>query len=71
MYPNPANNLFTVESKSTNATISIISLNGKVLLSEKMNGYKTNLDINSLATGMYIVEVKANDSVSRMKVVKE
>jgi hypothetical protein len=40
-------------------------------MNKNMSSNKTTIDISSLAHGMYIIEVKANDNISRTRVVKE
>jgi hypothetical protein len=71
VYPNPANNILTIENNIGATQLSIMSVDGKVLIQQNISNTKTVVDIATLASGIYIVEVKFNDSVSRMKVVKE
>lgn len=57
-FPNPAQNVLTVENKSE-CTIKIYSLLGKIL--QKHTSHSTlKLDISSLKKGIYILEIKTN-----------
>jgi hypothetical protein len=71
IYPNPTTSTIYVETKVNNAEINIISLEGRVLMNKNMSSNKTIIDISSLAHGMYIIEMKAENNISRARVVKE
>ncbi len=71
VYPNPTTGIINIETAINNAEINIISLEGKVVFSKKATTNNTTIDITALAHGMYIIEVKAENSISRVRVVKE
>ncbi|MEI6091426.1 MAG: T9SS type A sorting domain-containing protein [bacterium] len=65
-YPNPVvNNLnvFAEFEKEANITCSIINMEGKVIKTFNSFGkiYDTNLDVNDLPVGTYILSVETND----------
>lgn len=71
VYPNPVNNILTIENNMGATQLSISGIDGKVLIQQKISSKKIGVDVATFANGIYIVELKAKDSVSRMKVVKE
>ena len=76
VYPNPANDILNVTFESggyTNNEIRIYSLEGKLLLSQKLLSNQTSVDISELKTGVYIVKVTNNNSgiLSHLKLIVE
>lgn len=61
-YPNPAQDQLIVES-AVNATLRIYSLDGKLLQQQNLNAGNLNMDISSLALGMYLLEFSQNGEV--------
>ena len=60
IYPVPAQNHFTIETSTANQStvyVTISTLNGQVVKTEKYNESKHSIDINELGTGMYLVKV--------------
>ncbi len=73
IYPNPAKNSLFIKSSSffDVAEISIINLNGQVVLRENLFSIYEGIDISSLRNGIYFVRIKTGDHfVSRKVVVK-
>lgn len=67
IYPNPAKDWLTIESKNlTNSTFIITTINGQLLLSEKLNSTKVTFNISSLSSGIYFYEIR-NESTSTYK----
>jgi sugar lactone lactonase YvrE len=53
IYPNPAQNNFTIETTDADKqTISLFDVNGKLVLQQAING-KTNIDVSNLSNGVY------------------
>ena len=76
VYPNPANDKITIEFDKTNAlsntNVFIYDLQGQLLIQQPIIQQKTELNIDDLAKGMYIVKVKnSNNNTSVSKFVKE
>jgi PKD repeat protein len=73
VYPNPANNIITIETSSLNKNedISIYSIQGELLLQQPILLAKTNVDISTLAKGLYFIKVKAEKGLAVKKFVKE
>ncbi len=77
VYPNPANEIITVdfkESVSQNITIKILDVLGKNLFQTELLNQKEgkfNIDINNFESGIYFVKY-SNNSISRfVKIVKK
>lgn len=58
IYPNPASNLLSISGIQIK-TCRIIDLQGRIIIDD--NDKNDNLDISSLSTGTYILEVSNND----------
>ncbi len=68
IYPNPANGILNIESDNNIGNVSIISLEGKIIHS-KLNNFK-QIDVSNLNNGMYILEIKSENKVTRFKLLK-
>jgi len=71
VYPNPSTGVFTVEyaGNDSNVEMSILDLNGKVVYSQTINSNKTNIELNTIANGVYTIILVSNDTVSTTKMV--
>jgi type IX secretion system substrate protein len=57
VYPNPAQNNFTIETTDTEKqTVSIFDVNGKLVLSQTISG-KTTIDVSNLNAGVYNINI--------------
>lgn len=73
IYPNPVSSILTVKSNQDFDSIRVIDLNGRVVVGQQLDAlyksYEINLD--SLNTGMYFIEVGSNVTTSTMKFMKQ
>ena len=74
LYPNPTRSainidLQTIPSNNTHLTIS--NTNGQEVITRKITEPKTEIDINSLPSGIYIVKVWNDKNVMVQKVIKQ
>ncbi|MFM7681652.1 MAG: T9SS type A sorting domain-containing protein, partial [Bacteroidota bacterium] len=70
VYPNPANELINVSlNKSTNATISVVDVAGKVVKTASINGLTSSINAADLTNGVYYVTITDGTSVATEKVV--
>ena len=67
MYPNPANNLLTLVCDANINNIKVSDLLGNVVINKKLSSQKYELEISGLSSGIYMVEVEANNSVQLKK----
>jgi PKD repeat protein len=75
IYPNPATSKLTIVTEkpyNTPTSFAIIDFTGRELLRESMNPSQTQFELNvsSLAEGMYFIQVKTKDSVNLIKFIK-
>jgi hypothetical protein len=73
VYPNPANNAFTVFVPAVHgsAVVNVRNLQGQLVNSSKItsnNSRQTKINTESLATGVYFVEVIANNKKDTYKI---
>lgn len=78
IYPNPTSHSVTVEWERTypgQATIRIFSPNGQLLqtrsISRLGSGDRTELSLDSYASGLYLLEISSKQGVNRYKILKE
>lgn len=70
VYPNPAREILFIQNKNGNAAYRITDLSGKILLLQKSNGMNTQIDIQSLANGIYFLESLNNGEKTTIKFIK-
>lgn len=71
VYPNPTNSVLNVKTTLASTSISIISMDGKVVATSKINGLTGSVNVAELVNGVYFYEVAAADgSVVRNTFVK-
>ena len=71
VYPNPSTGLFTIELEGdvSNVKLSILDLNGRTVYSQPLVTNKTNVDLNTIANGIYTVVLISDDTVFNTKIV--
>ncbi len=70
VYPNPANQYVTLSSTNMLDKIELFNVTGTLLLSEKASGTTYQLDLSTLATGVYFITVSGNKAGAiRKKIV--
>lgn len=72
IYPNPARNsiLLEAELNQKETLIEIISLEGKVLISQAWLNAKQEIDISQLPQGVYLVKISGNGPQGTQKLIK-
>ncbi len=71
VYPNPTNNLLTIEADRTGYhSIEITSLNGQLIFSTEMEGTSHQIDLSSFQKGVYFITVRSKDIVTTRKIIK-
>jgi sugar lactone lactonase YvrE len=69
IYPNPNNGSFVIEPNSTTKqTMQVYDVNGKLVLSQTING-KTTIDASSLNEGVYNISLQSNEGVVNKRLV--
>lgn len=71
IYPNPLEDLITIESDFTGyQSIQITSLNGLLIYSGEMNGTTHQLDLSSFQSGVYFITIRSEEFVTIRKIIK-
>ena len=73
-FPNLANTTLHVQldNQVTNGTLSLVDMNGKIVLSQAINGSSVQINISSLTAGNYILRLVENGIASTgVQVVKK
>jgi hypothetical protein len=71
VYPNPANNVITVDSFKTIESITIVNLLGQEVILKNTNSESVTLDISSLQNGIYILKTTVGGSTATSRIIKE
>jgi hypothetical protein len=72
MYPNPTYGKVTIQlEKEGNAAVTVYNMVGQMVISNVNMTTVGEVDLSGLTRGTYIVEIKFEGNVSRMKVVKQ
>ncbi len=71
LFPNPATDEVFIQSKQPVQQIRLLSLLGKVVLDNDVDGKKTRIDVSGLKPGVYVVEVETQDALITRKLVVE
>lgn len=72
-YPNPASNHITLDlpTNINNATVTVYSILGQQQIHTMTNKPQTNIDLNGLTNGVYLVEVSSDNKVGRQLFIKQ
>ncbi|OUS00792.1 hypothetical protein A9Q86_08540 [Flavobacteriales bacterium 33_180_T64] len=73
IYPNPTENQLTIKSKTSFDRIHVYDINGRLLHSEMFlnQSLEFQLDVTSLARGLYFVEIQSGNSKQAKKFIKK
>jgi hypothetical protein len=71
LYPNPVQNVFTIQASSPILSIKLTDAKGRLLQDTKPDTQIASLDIGHYASGLYFVSIKTKDSAIIKKVMKE
>ena len=73
VYPNPANAHLTLllSNNSSKMEIEIYNLLGEKQISLQVTEQQTTIDIANLAAGVYMIELRSENKISRQKFIKQ
>ena len=73
IYPDPATDVLNIAglSNSSATTISIINVEGKIVLQKNISGNFYQLNIQSLRPGNYFIKTEDSKKITTIKFVKE
>ncbi len=70
IYPNPVDDFLNIETNEKNHEISIFDASGKYLINSKLDD-NLRIDLSSLPSGIYTLQIKGVGSVKTVKLVKK
>ncbi|MCO6175773.1 fibronectin type III domain-containing protein [Flavobacterium sp. NRK F10] len=70
-YPNPVNDILNLEYEATIDEVRVLNLLGQEVFAKKINATSAKIDMTSLSSGTYIVNVQAGDLIKTIKVIKQ
>jgi O-glycosyl hydrolase len=70
IFPNPVTDKLTIQSIQK-STIEILNIQGQTIRQQQIQQGKTDIDISSLAKGVYILRLCCDDKTEVTKIVKE
>lgn len=73
LFPNPTNsqlNLYLTENENNTSKITIYSIEGKIIQQLEFNGNLFNIDVASLNSGMYILQIKNGNKLGIERFIK-
>jgi hypothetical protein len=68
-YPNPATQNINVVSEVSISSISVYSITGQFVKSFRVNATSTSIDVSSMPSGMYVMEINSGNGVVKSKFV--
>ena len=71
IYPNPFQDILTVESNATINTIVVYDLLGRIVLETSPFALKTELNLGNLESGIYMAVISSERKKSVKKIIKE
>lgn len=72
LYPNPTNDQVTVSCSMIPLSIQLISITGEIITVIKPVSINTQVDLSSVASGIYFVRVQSQSgSVRYLKIVRK
>ena len=66
-YPNPAQDVLTVESKDDISRIRVSNMVGKIILDKKINSKEHTINTNNFVPGIYILETTINNQTRSIR----
>ena len=70
-YPNPISDYFTIIYTERISTVELFNTIGQSVYIAHPNALKTTLNVNFLPSGVYYIEIKANNKKGLLKVIKK
>jgi hypothetical protein len=71
IYPNPASNLINIDFKDLeNTSVEVLDSNSRLLFTQKLSNTQNAINIDGLATGIYMFKVLSNQGITTTKIFK-
>ena len=71
VYPNPVNNVLTIDNAKALSNVSLTDLNGRTVKAQKFNGeIQVTMDVSKLSSGVYLMTIENDGIKSTRKIIK-
>jgi len=73
IYPNPVTSILNIDFKQaiTNATITVFTINGQIVIKETLTDLHSKIELNQLNKGVYILKIELDKRVYLQKLMKQ
>ncbi len=71
VFPNPVNNILQLRSDERITAIQITDITGKLVYSTLPDNYQNQIDCSTLPSGIYIMQIKSDEGLSVVKLVRQ
>lgn len=68
VYPNPTAGILNIENCAVNSNLVLVNSTGQIVYTELAKNNLVQIDVSQFAQGVYILEVRSENSISRRKV---
>ena len=69
VYPNPASGTVFIYTENISGQVSLMDLNGKILLAKQTEAGKTSLDLDDVPAGVYMVQIQTATGLVSKKLI--
>ncbi len=70
VYPNPTSGIITVNMNETNSVVRLFAVDGKLLIEKSVPGNQTQIDLTTVASGSYILQVHKTPGTTAKQVIR-
>jgi uncharacterized protein (TIGR02145 family) len=73
VYPNPVNDILKIEtpSETDDATLSIFSIEGRLVFSSKLQSSESRINLKDLPNGIYMLQISGSGTLFNSKIIKQ
>jgi uncharacterized delta-60 repeat protein len=73
LYPNPVKDILRIQglNMEEKSTLSIFDLQGHLVLQASVSNGTSSINVSRIASGIYLLKIKANDKIQTLKFVKQ
>lgn len=70
IFPNPVNDILTINLSNESAKIQIVDLNGSIVINQSLNVLSNSLNVSNLPKGVYLCKIESGGIIETLKFVK-
>jgi len=71
VYPNPANDHFTIGNKNLKGTAELFDVSGRLLFEKVLEKNETTFSLEGMENGIYLLQIKSDEGTYTKKIIKE